>query len=101
MAAVRMCRQCAGKASSTSQTRRACHRRTEVMKKFPNLPSHPERVRWGCDHYCGATDMRCGNGSDRTPHPVELFGEGWLDWGEPAVMVDTRSAAAVQIEPQD
>jgi hypothetical protein len=28
--------------------------------------------------------MRCGNGSDRTQHPVELFGEGWEDWGKEA-----------------
>jgi hypothetical protein len=21
--------------------------------------------------------MACGNGSDRTQHPAELFGEGW------------------------
>jgi hypothetical protein len=52
-----------------------------MAKKFPTLPSHPERVCWGCDHYCVANDMRCGNGSDRTPHPMELFGEGWRDWG--------------------
>ena len=25
--------------------------------------------------------MRCGNGSDRTQHPFELFGENWRDWG--------------------
>jgi len=25
--------------------------------------------------------MSCGNGSDRTQHPFELFGEDWLDWG--------------------
>ncbi len=24
--------------------------------------------------------MACGNGSDRTAHPVELFGENWSDW---------------------
>lgn len=52
-----------------------------MAKKFPTLPSHPERVCWGCDHYCVANDMRCGNGSDRTMHPVELFGEGWEKWG--------------------
>lgn len=23
-------------------------------------------------------DMRCGNGTIRTPHPVELFGEDWF-----------------------
>lgn len=25
--------------------------------------------------------MRCGNGSDRTQHPFELFGEDWREWG--------------------
>jgi hypothetical protein len=25
--------------------------------------------------------MLCGNGSDRTQHPVELFGPGWREWG--------------------
>ncbi len=28
--------------------------------------------------------MRCGNGSSRTQHPVELLGDDWLecgDWG--------------------
>ena len=52
-----------------------------MAKKFPMLPGHPERVCWGCDHYCAANDMRCGNGSDRTPHPMELFGERWREWG--------------------
>ena len=99
MGLVRTCRRSASKASGASPTRRANHRRTEVTKKFPNLPSHPERVRWGCDHCCGANDMRCANGSDRTPHPVELFGERWRDWGESAAMVDTPSAAAVSLEP--
>ncbi len=51
-----------------------------MVKKFPAVPKNPERICWGCDRYCAAGDMRCGNGSDRTPHPVELFGEDWLDW---------------------
>jgi len=51
-----------------------------MTKKFPSHPQHPERVCWGCDLYCAAKDMRCGNGSDRTQHPVELFGEDWLEW---------------------
>ena len=50
-------------------------------RKFPTLPAHPERLCWGCDLYCAAKDMRCGNGSDRTQHPVELFGEDWREWG--------------------
>lgn len=54
-----------------------------MSRKFPINPAHPERVCWGCDLFCATKDMRCGNGSDRTMHPVELFGEGWQDWGAP------------------
>ena len=43
-------------------------------------PKHPERICWGCDKYCSANDLRCGNGTVRTQHPVELFGEDWLEW---------------------
>ena len=43
-------------------------------------PQHPERVCWGCDKYCAANDLRCGNGTIRTQHPVELFGEDWIEW---------------------
>jgi hypothetical protein len=25
--------------------------------------------------------MNCGNGSDRAQHPVELFGDDWLEFG--------------------
>jgi hypothetical protein len=42
-------------------------------------PKHPERVCWGCKRYCPADSMSCGNGSDRTPHPVEVLGEDWLE----------------------
>lgn len=48
-----------------------------MAKKFPILPAHPERICWGCDKYCAADDMRCGNGSERTQHPSELFGDDW------------------------
>ncbi len=43
-------------------------------------PKHPERICWGCDKYCSADDLGCGNGTIRTQHPVELFGEDWLEW---------------------
>jgi Protein of unknown function (DUF3079) len=43
-------------------------------------PKHPERICWGCDKYCPADDLACGNGTIRTQHPCELFGEDWLDW---------------------
>jgi hypothetical protein len=56
-----------------------------MAKKFPVNPAHPERICWGCDAYCPTDSMRCGNGSDRTAHPVELFGEDWLAWDGAAV----------------
>lgn len=55
-----------------------------MAKKFPLHPKHPERICWGCDKYCPADNLGCGNGSERTPHPAELLGEDWYehgDWG--------------------
>lgn len=51
-----------------------------MAKKFPLNPKHPERVCWGCDRYCPAKSLACGNGTDRTQHPSELFGEDWYQW---------------------
>jgi DUF3079 family protein len=48
------------------------------MARIPLHPKSPERVCWGCDRYCPAEDLACGNGTIRTPHPVELLGEDWL-----------------------
>ncbi len=53
-----------------------------MAKKFPVNPQHPERVCWGCDIYCPAESLNCGNGSERTQHPAELFGPDWIDWGK-------------------
>jgi hypothetical protein len=71
-----------------------------MAKKFPVNPSHPERLCWGCDQYCAADDLRCGNGSDRTQHPVELFGEDWMAWdlGPPQT---AEPAAADEAAPAD
>jgi hypothetical protein len=52
-----------------------------TAKKFPIAPSQPHRLCWGCDKYCAADAMACGNGSVRTQHPSELFGEDWQEWG--------------------
>lgn len=52
-----------------------------MVKRFPIAPAHPERTCWGCDRYCSATELACGNGSERTQHPAELFGTGWAEWG--------------------
>lgn len=51
--------------------------------KTPKVPLHPktpESICWGCDKYCPADSLACGNGTIRTLHPSELFGEDWLDW---------------------
>ncbi|GJJ03377.1 hypothetical protein RugamoR64_39150 [Duganella rhizosphaerae] len=52
-----------------------------MAKIFPLRPSKPELICWGCDRYCPANAMICGNGSDRSQHPYELFGEGWESFG--------------------
>ena len=55
-------------------------RLTAMAKRFPIHPAHPERSCWGCDRYCASDALICGNGSVRTPHPAELFGDDWADW---------------------
>jgi hypothetical protein len=72
--------------------------------KLPLYPLHPERVCWGCDRYCPAHELACGNGSERTPHPVELFGEDWVEWSEqqltpPSDAADTPAAPKSSEEP--
>ena len=63
----------------------SCHSSGETMaKKFPDRPARPERTCWGCDRYCAADAMVCGNGSERTQHPAELFGDDWRDAPAPA-----------------
>jgi len=56
-----------------------------MQKKFPIHPKHPERLCWGCDLYCPADSLSCGNGADRTPHPMELFGEDWQESALPTL----------------
>lgn len=52
-----------------------------MTRKFPVAPKSPHRICWGCDKYCPADSLACGNGTERTLHPIELFGEDWLEWG--------------------
>ena len=33
------------------------------MRRILVLPAHPERICWGCDKYCPADDLACGNGT--------------------------------------
>lgn len=55
-----------------------------MAKKFPIHPKHPERNCWGCDRYCPADSLACGNGTVRGQHPAELFGDDWQDWELPS-----------------
>jgi hypothetical protein len=64
-----------------SRTARGARRLHPMAKKFPIKPLHPERNCWGCDKYCPANSLICGNGSERTQHPSELFGDDWAEWG--------------------
>ena len=64
------------------------------MARIPLHPKHPERICWGCDKYCPADDLRCGNGTIRTPHPVELLGDDWLDEWE-----KEQSGPPPEVEP--
>lgn len=49
------------------------------MARVPLHPKYPERICWGCDKYCPADELACGNGTIRTAHPIELFGDDWLE----------------------
>jgi len=62
-----------------------------MSKPYPIHPSHPERICWGCERFCPANALNCGNGSDRSQHPYELFGEGWESWG-----IDDRKIIPIQ-----
>ncbi|HTQ19345.1 DUF3079 domain-containing protein [Mycobacterium sp.] len=59
-----------------------------MSRRLPEYPAHPERICWGCNRYCAADDLRCGNGTDRTQHPIEIFGPDWLEYALP---VDTEA----------
>jgi hypothetical protein len=52
-----------------------------MTRKCPIRPGHPERICWGCEHFCPADDMRCGNGTERAQHPIELWGDDWAHAG--------------------
>jgi hypothetical protein len=62
-------------------------------KKFPIAPKYPHRICWGCDKYCAADSLACGNGSERTQHPAELFGEDWHLWEPGSAPGSARSAS--------
>jgi hypothetical protein len=63
--------------------------------KIPIHPKNPERLCWGCDKLCPADDLRCGNGSIRASHPVELFGIDWLESESPQPVSAETAAPAI------
>src|SRR5215471_1197229 len=68
------------------------------MARVPLHPKHPERICWGCDKYCPATDLRCGNGTIRTQHPVELFGDDWTRWEPDSGSQDSNVLQSKEME---
>lgn len=65
-----------------------------MAKKFPLNPRHPERICWGCDKYCAADALGCGNGSGRTMHPAEMLGEDWYLYGDWGLEVEAETPPA-------
>ncbi len=68
--------------------------RSNMAKKFPLHPKHPERICWGCDLYCPSRSLACGNGADRTMHPAEMLGDDWYahgDWGLDAAEINAAN----------
>lgn len=59
--------------------RRNAPPRRDPASGAPLAPAHPERICWGCNKYCPADDLACGNGTIRTLHPAELLGPDWFE----------------------
>ena len=54
--------------------------KSETKKmRFPLKPKRPEKICWGCDKFCATDKMMCGNGSDRSQHPIEVIGDDWYE----------------------
>jgi hypothetical protein len=51
-------------------------------QKISYFPQKPRAHLLGCDKYCAATDLQCGNGSERIQHPFELDGPDWYRQGD-------------------
>lgn len=79
----------AGVRAGSSSEARMAHLKKEIVH-----PKHPERICWGCDRYCPADDLACGNGTIRTAHLTELFGDDWLDWAERQSTAGFKSRSA-------
>lgn len=61
-------------------------------QELSRQPQAPRTNLLGMRPDCPVKSLACGNGSERTMHPAELFGEDWCvpgDWGiEPLIVTD-------------
>ena len=76
-----------------------------MARRIPAHPAHPERICWGCEKYCAANDLRCGNGKERTQHPIETFGPDWTAFvlsaeDDPAGQTNARRIPGRQAVPR-
>lgn len=70
-----------------------------MAKKFPIAPKAPERICWGCDKYCRADDLQCGNGSERIQHPIETDGREWYRQGDWRDLLSDAQLAELGLKP--
>lgn len=71
----------------------------QTAKRFPLHPKHPERICWGCDKYCAADSLQCGNGSGRTLHPAEMLGDDWYLYGDWGLDLAEEGGQAARLTP--
>ena len=71
-----------------------------MAKKFPIYPKHPERICWGCDKYCSAEDLQCGNGCERIQHPCELDGPEWYKSGDWSNLLSEQQQRELGLLPE-
>jgi hypothetical protein len=71
-----------------------------MARRIPVRPAHPERICWGCDRYCAANDLRCGNGKERAQHPIETLGPDWMEFLQSAEEGSALAPHESELAPQ-
>jgi Protein of unknown function (DUF3079) len=64
--------------------------------KDPFAARQPGASLLGLQQVLPGDDLACGNGTIRTPHPCELFGDDWLEWSLGKGTDSAASPTAVQ-----
>ncbi|MCG6504153.1 DUF3079 domain-containing protein [Kingella pumchi] len=70
-----------------------------MAKKFPIHPKNPERICWGCEKYCTAADLQCGNGCERIQHPIETDGPEWYKNGDWSNLLSEKQQIELGLKP--